>query len=322
MQTEEEFAKEYNELKEENIRLKKELESNKKITELQESITTLLNNIPALMFSKDVNTGIYMACNQYFAEYAHKATPDGVVGLTDFEIFDEKTAEHFVQDDKKALAMDKPYIFIEDVPDAEGNPRKFQTTKLKFIDNYGRNCLLGLCQDITDAMKIRREYEKKLADVKIMANIDGLTGVKNKNAYNEEEKKINSMIKENKNLEFAVTVFDVNNLKKINDTEGHQAGDEYIKDACHLICRTFKHSPVFRIGGDEFVVVSQGEDYKNIDQLISFMQKQNSNACKISGLVVACGMARYENDDSLASVFKRADKIMYDNKNHYKTGAV
>ena len=319
MQTEEEFAKEYNELKEENIRLKKELESNKKISELQESITTLLNNIPALMFSKDVNTGIYMACNQYFAEYAHKVTPDGVVGLTDFEIFDEKTAEHFVQDDKKALAMDKPYIFIEDVPDAEGNPRKFQTTKLKFIDNYGRNCLLGLCQDITDAMKIRREYEKKLADVKIMANIDGLTGVKNKNAYNEEEKKINSMIKENKNLEFAVTVFDVNNLKKINDTEGHQAGDEYIKDACHLICRTFKYSPVFRIGGDEFVVVSQGEDYKNIDQLISFMQKQNSNACKISGLVVACGMARYENDDSLASVFKRADKIMYDNKNHYKT---
>lgn len=319
MQTEEEFAKEYNELKEENIRLKKELESNKKISELQESITTLLNNIPALMFSKDVNTGIYMACNQYFAEYAHKVTPDGVVGLTDFEIFDEKTAEHFVQDDKKALAMDKPYIFIEDVPDAEGNPRKFQTTKLKFIDNYGRNCLLGLCQDITDAMKIRREYEKKLADVKIMANIDGLTGVKNKNAYNEEEKRINSMIKENKNLEFAVTVFDVNNLKKINDTEGHQAGDEYIKDACHLICRTFKHSPVFRIGGDEFVVVSHGEDYKNIDQLISFMQKQNSNACKISGLVVACGMARYENDDSLASVFKRADKIMYDNKNHYKT---
>ena len=322
MQAKEDLEKAYEELKQENIRLKKEIDSNKKISELQESITTLLNNIPALMFSKDVNTGIYMACNQYFAEYAHKATTDGVVGLTDFEIFDAKTAEHFVRDDKKALSMDKPYIFIEDVPDAEGNPRKFQTTKLKFIDNYGRNCLLGLCQDITDAMKIRLEYEKKLADAKIMANIDGLTGVKNKNAYNEEEKKINIMIDEGKILEFALTVFDVNGLKKINDTEGHQAGDEYIKDACRLICRTFKRSPVFRIGGDEFVVISQGEDYKNIEHLMAFMQEQNLNAGKVAGLVVACGMARFENDDCLASVFKRADKIMYENKKYYKTNSL
>lgn len=229
----------YNELKQENIRLKKELDSNKRISELQESITTLLNNIPALMFSKDISSGIYLACNQYFAEYAHKATPDEVAGLTDFQIFDAQTAEHFVQDDKKALAMDKPYIFIEDVPDAEGNPRRFQTTKLKFVDNYGRNCLLGLCQDITDAMKIRQEYEKKLTDAKIMANIDALTGVKNKNAYKEAERKLNAMIANSKEVSFAVTVFDVNDLKKINDTEGHQAGDEYIKDACRFIWSSF-----------------------------------------------------------------------------------
>jgi hypothetical protein len=85
-----------------------------------------------------VDTRKYLACNQAFADYAHKETPEGVVGLTDFEIFDPDTALHFIEDDKKALSMEKPYIFFEDVPDAAGNPRQFQTTKLKFIDAIGR----------------------------------------------------------------------------------------------------------------------------------------------------------------------------------------
>ena len=89
--------------------------------------------------------------------YAGKDTPEGVVGLTDYEIFDRETAEHFVADDKKALGMDEPYVFFEDVLDAKGQQKQFQTTKLKFIDNTGRECLLGLCQDMTEAVRYQRE---------------------------------------------------------------------------------------------------------------------------------------------------------------------
>ena len=85
---------------------------NKKIMELQESVTALLTNMPAMTFSKDVNTRKYLACNQAFVEYAHKESPEGVAGLTDFDIFDAETAEHFTQDDNKALTMDKPYVFL------------------------------------------------------------------------------------------------------------------------------------------------------------------------------------------------------------------
>lgn len=49
---------------------------------------------------------------------------------------------------------------------------------------------------------------------------------------------------------------------------GHQAGDEYIIGACRIICNKFKHSPVFRIGGDEFVAISEGEDYEHIDSIL------------------------------------------------------
>lgn len=80
------------------------------IAELRESISALFDNMPGMSFSKDAETGVYLACNQAFAEYAHKETPEGVVGLTDADIFDPATARHFAEDDRLALSMDEPYI--------------------------------------------------------------------------------------------------------------------------------------------------------------------------------------------------------------------
>ncbi|MBR0410481.1 MAG: amino acid permease [Eubacterium sp.] len=138
-------------------RAEDEARAARKIAELKESISSLLDNMPGLTFTKDAETGVYLACNQAFANYAHKETPAGVVGLADAQIFDAATAAHFVKDDKIALSMDEPYIFFEDVPDAAGNQRQLQTTKLKFIDSTGRLCLLGICQDVTDMVRIQHE---------------------------------------------------------------------------------------------------------------------------------------------------------------------
>lgn len=129
----------------------------------KESLSTLLNHMPAMTFTKDVATGVYLACNQAFAEYAHKETPEGVAGLTDYEIFERPIAAHFVEDDRIALAMDEPYVFYEDVADAVGNPRQFQTTKLKFHDESGRLCLLGMCMDVTEMERVKREREQAAA---------------------------------------------------------------------------------------------------------------------------------------------------------------
>ena len=134
-----------------------------KINELRQSISLLLNNMPALTFSKDVETGVYLACNQAFAEYAHRSSPEEVAGLTDFEIFEHDVASHFVEDDKKALEMDKPYVLFEDVADAAGNPRQLETTKLKFYDTNGRMCLLGMSIDVTDLQTAKNDYEKAVS---------------------------------------------------------------------------------------------------------------------------------------------------------------
>ncbi len=136
---------------------KRSLAEAEKIRELKDTIISLLDNMPGMAFTKDAGTGVYLACNRPFAEYAHKASPEDVAGLTDAQIFDAETAAHFAQDDRMALSMDEPYIFFEDVPDAVGNQRQFRTTKRKYTDTSGRVCILGICEDVTDTVRIQRE---------------------------------------------------------------------------------------------------------------------------------------------------------------------
>ena len=584
---------------------KRLLEEARKIAELKQTIASLLDNMPGMNFTKDAQTGVYLACNQDFAKYARRERPEDVIGLTAAEIFDARTAAKFDEEDRIALSMDTPYIFVEDVPDANGNRHQLQTTKLKYTDASGRQCVLGICQDMTDMVRIRREiatskeayekarrtgiiythiaqalarsytdlyyvnldteeyieyrtddehnaltearrgwhffeecqievneyvypedrakfakamerktllaalehyntfmmqyrllsehgptyvsmkvsrmedderfiiigiadvdeevkqrfalervkeeqiayarlralsgdflglysvvpetgeyheysatssfkvldspsegkdffadareqvriviypedqnrllevltrenvmaeikrhgifsvgyrlmlegkpryvqlraaiieeregprmivgisdidahvrqeeeYERRLAQAQREANLDVLTGVKNRHAYLETEERLDTQIAEHRVSNFAIVILDVNDLKKVNDTAGHKAGDRYLRDACRIICGIFKHSPIFRIGGDEFVAVIQGADYECIEELIGKMKDHNTKAIHTGGIVIACGMSKYDGDAGVAHVFDRADHNMYENKSDLK----
>ena len=120
--------------------------------EQKQSMDALLNNMPAMSFTKDAKTGIYLACNQAFADYAHVKSPEDVIGHTDAEIFHPDAAAHFVERDRKTLSMEEPFVYSEDVAEPDGVMRHFQTTKLKFVDPAGRLCVLGICMDVTDAL--------------------------------------------------------------------------------------------------------------------------------------------------------------------------
>ena len=113
--------------------------------------------------------------------------------------------------------------------------------------------------------KIREEacanYEK--------ARHDDLTGIRNKNAYNEFEKQLDEQIKCGKDIEFAIAHCDVNGLKTVNDTQGLKTGDMYIRDAAKLICETFEQSPVFCVGGDEFVVVYDYQNHRSENEYLA-----------------------------------------------------
>lgn len=185
------------------------------------------------------------------------------------------------------------------------------------VENDKEKLIVGVL-DIDDQIRREQEYARNLNAAEVKANIDELTGIRNKHAYAEMEKHINEIIRQDDSVEFAVCVFDLNGLKHINDTLGHQEGDKFIKRGCDIICRIFKHSPVYRVGGDEFATIVRGYDYININSLMGRLRKHNMKNRRNGGVVIAGGMSKYNGDKEVALVYKRADEEMYKNKKELK----
>ena len=166
------------EMEDENQRLSEQADAVIKIANLTQSVTSLMTNIPGMTSSKDAKTGKYLVCNQMFAEFLGFKSPDEVIGRSDEELFDAGLAVRFAADDRKAMSMDQPYNFNEELRDAAGKMRKFQTTKLKFTDDLGRLCLLCMRLDYTELTRFREEtaqakaaYEKALSASALYASI-------------------------------------------------------------------------------------------------------------------------------------------------------
>ena len=182
-------------------------------------------------------------------------------------------------------------------------------------------CSFGIMMSNYTIMRRReREQEHELFTARMAANTDSLTGVKSKHAYVDLETSMNLRIEEGTSQDFCIAVCDVNGLKLINDTQGHKAGDEYIRSACMLICEHFKHSPVFRIGGDEFVSILVGQDYINRTQLVEALDKRCVENAVNGGVVIAVGASDYnrKTDSAVSQVFERADALMYKRKKELK----
>ena len=145
---------------------------------------------------------------------------------------------------------------------------------------------------------------------------DPMTGVKSKHAFLLHQKDIDALIEGETAEKFAVVVCDVNGLKVINDTLGHKAGDEYIISASRMICDIFQHSPVFRTGGDEFVVVLTGRDYLIRKELVLALHDRSVEHINTKQVVISGGLSDYEpgEDACFHDVFERADALMYEEK--------
>ena len=169
------------------------------------------------------------------------------------------------------------------------------------------------------ALKAQRVSRALLEQERKIAVRDSLTGVGNKYAYTQKENAVDRDIQSGNSRPFALVVCDLNGLKQINDTKGHAAGDAFIREACRLICDQYKHSPVYRIGGDEFVVFLEGADYEQRSELFENLNSRMAENAKTGGVVIAAGMAEYQPRDShLFDVFSRADSRMYERKKQLK----
>lgn len=154
-------------------------------------------------------------------------------------------------------------------------------------------------------------------DLRSQAQQDKLTGVKNVTAFDEKMLQLDRQILAGTCPPFSLVMVDMNGLKQINDTYGHEKGNLAIQAMVKTICDLYKHSPVYRIGGDEFLVVVQNVDFDNQDtiwrQLVPYLHRRNDSAEPWLELSFSAGRAQYEPDvdQSCKEVFRRADAAMY-----------
>jgi len=150
---------------------------------------------------------------------------------------------------------------------------------------------------------------------------DTLTGLQNRTAYYEYNQALDRSISEGK-ADFSILMLDVNYLKRMNDTYGHERGNDYLKNASELISRVFGREFVYRTGGDEFVVVMEGGAPDRAERLIREFKDAVVKYQSDVGLQpwqrvsTAVGIASFDasRDTCTEDVLKRADAAMYQDK--------
>ena len=170
--------------------------------------------------------------------------------------------------------------------------------------------------------RMANNMKDHISDLNKQVYIDALTHVKNKGAFSAFLDELQEqMDKDGERLTFAIGMFDCDDLKQINDQYGHDSGDVYIRTASRTICRVFQHSPVFRIGGDEFAVILRHEDYRNREELVSRFHKDCADVNAATGnrweqVHISMGIAAYDpqEDHTVNDVLHRADETMYADK--------
>ena len=177
------------------------------------------------------------------------------------------------------------------------------------------------------ADSIRRmssELQEYLTYIHKQAYTDAMTEVGNKAAYMDYIKHLELKIHEGM-ADFLLIIFDVNGLKKINDTLGHEVGDVLISDAGFVLKKAFGAEHIYRIGGDEFIVIRENTEEDELDNLFGnyrkclndFNSKEHEYAKELS---ISFGHAFFKPGDDYKTVFQNADEAMYRNKEAYYSG--
>ena len=188
-----------------------------------------------------------------------------------------------------------------------GGEPKYVTLQGALVEEKdGPQLIIGV-NNVDDLVRREQDYERKLAAARSRENLDTLTGVKDRTAYENMSHTLEHQIELGRDVRYAIALCRVRDLDHINETQGREAGNRMLREACTFICSTFKHSPVFRVAADEFAAIAQGQDYENADALTEELERESHE----KNAAVICGMAKYDGHGTVSSVFARADALCH-----------
>jgi diguanylate cyclase (GGDEF)-like protein/PAS domain S-box-containing protein len=249
--------------------------------------------------------------------------PQALLGSKMEEIFDISFAARWKARMQNPLHSDQPDYFESLVRTKNGS--KWLGTGLTPLENAQGEIVstLGISRDISQTKLVERQLRGDLEELTVLAQMDTLTGLGNRSAIQQRAEAELSRAKRSKsNLCFALV--DIDNLKEINDTLGHLAGDEALKitgTKIRSVLRSYDFAG--RWGGDEFLIIIPGPNIENAQkigerlcQIISSETYHLASEAEFT-VTVSVGLACLSGQDESSTsddLFAKADKALYEAK--------
>lgn len=274
-------------------------------------LRAIIESLPTTIYAKDTQSR-FIACNSLVAQFMG-TTPGEALGKTDFDFYPREMAEGFFADEQALIRSGEALIDHEELvlDRSTGVMRHFATTKVPFRDRAGKIIgIIGTGRDIT---------ERKRADERILhlATYDGLTDLPNRSAFSDA---LSAAIADarSQGSRFAILFVDLDRFKLINDSLGHEAGDELLRQtAARLRASVGTSDLVARLGGDEFVILcKEAVELRDLDVLASRVLQAAIRPIVLLGqerrVSASVGVALYPDDgDTERALMKSADAAMY-----------
>jgi sigma-B regulation protein RsbQ len=170
-------------------------------------------------------------------------------------------------------------------------------------------------------LEARSQLEKRAEELHQLATTDPLTGLLNRRELqNLAKRSISQAVRDGS--DFAVLTFDIDDFKQVNDTYGHQVGDEVIQHIAKLLTKDRReHDLVARVGGEEFVILLPGINETSAFNLAETLRKKIESQPKDKlKVTVSIGLAisGSSSDNNLEKLLTLSDQALYESKNHGK----
>ncbi len=282
-----------------------------KLKNSEKLLSNILNSTLDLIFYKDKDFK-YLGCNDSFEKFVGMSKEE-LVGHDDFELFSEDMASLFREMDIKMLKKNEVSSNYEWITYKDGTKRYMYVQKIPFNYKNDEIGILGIARDVSELYNTQQMLKQQ-------AIIDELTNAYNRKFYNDKVDELLSNYNRYKRT-FSIAMIDIDDFKKINDSYGHQKGDEVLIELVKIIKSIIRTNDFLtRIGGEEFVVLLPETSLKDSLSVVEKIRSSIQNTLNIlenQDVTISIGVTEVQADDTEDIMFKRVDELLYKSK---KTG--
>lgn len=295
----------------------------------KEFLQTVINTIPDPVFVKNQEHR-YIILNQAYCQFAGYPL-ETLMKKSDYEIFPQHEAEIFWEEDERVFQTGIAQENEQELTDAFGTTHLIATKKSLHKDAAGNVFLVGIIRDITKRKRAeqklrqtaaeltRANIELKLSEdnLRYVAYHDTLTGLGNRKKFQEALHQALAWAHNNNQI-IALMFLDLDGFKQVNDTLGHDTGDQLLQVVAQRLTNSLRNSDIVsRLGGDEFTVILPGipqADYaaKVAEKILKSLSQVFVLEGKNIYVTVSIGISIYPINGKVAeTLIKNADVAMY-----------